>query len=318
VDAAGAGRLTPAEAAAQRLRIDYAAVEVLRAFDAAGIKSIVLKGAPLVRWLYDEGERRSYADCDLLVAPADFERARGILAGLGFEPEVEETEMPEWWREHGLEWRRTSDRTAIDLHRTLAGARADGEQVWRVLSQRTEPIELAGYAARSLDAAGLALQLALHAAQHGGLTRQVRELELAIERADLETWRAAARLAGELDATATLAAGLRFAPSGRALTERLGLSADRTVEALLRASGYAEPMTIEQFAQAGAAGRASMIVRKLFPPPTYMRKWSPLATRGRTGLLLAYLWRPAWLLARAPRAIGQWRDARRTAAGSGR
>jgi hypothetical protein len=61
VDAANIGGLTPAEAAAQRLRIDYAAAEVLRAFRKSGIDSIVLKGAPLVRWLYDSGERRSQA-----------------------------------------------------------------------------------------------------------------------------------------------------------------------------------------------------------------------------------------------------------------
>ncbi|HEX4733214.1 MAG TPA: nucleotidyltransferase family protein [Thermoleophilaceae bacterium] len=318
MEAAEPGRLSSAEAAAQRLRIDYAAAEVLRAFDVAGIRSIVLKGAPLVRWLYEPGEGRSYADCDLLVPPHQFDAASRVLTGLGFEAELDEREMPDWWREHGLEWRRASDRTAVDLHRTLAGARVDPDRVWHVLSQRTHPIDLAGYPARSLDTAGLALQLALHAAQHGGLTRQVDELELALQQAPLETWREAAALARELDAGAAFAEGLGFAPSGRALAETLDLPADASVEAHLRARGFAEPLTIEQFAQAGAAGRASMIRHKVFPPATYMRKWSTLAARGRAGLLLAYLWRPVWLLGRLPRAFRQWRGARRAAAGSGR
>jgi hypothetical protein len=311
VEAADPGRLTSAEAAAQRLRIDYAAAEVLRAFDAAGIESIVLKGAPLVRWLYDEGDRRAYADCDLLVPPDQFDAASGVLAELGFEAELDEREMPDWWREHGVEWRRESDRTAIDLHRTLAGARADPAHVWHVLAQRTEPVELAGRPARSLDTAGLALQLALHAAQHGGLTRHVEELELALGRAPVETWREAAALARELGAGPAFAEGLRFTPSGPALAERLDLAVDSSVEAQLRAKGFAEPLTIEQFARADAAGRASMIRHKLFPPATFMRSWSPLAARGRAGLLLAYLWRPFWLLRRLPRAFRQWREARK-------
>ena len=310
--------MTSAEAAAQRLRIDYAAAQVLRAFDAAGVESIVLKGAPLVRWLYEPGAGRSYADCDLLVPPHQFDAASRALAELGFQPELDEREMPEWWREHGVEWRRASDRTAVDLHRTLPGARVDPEQVWHVLSQRTEPTELAGQPARSLDTPGLALQLALHAAQHGGLTRHVEELELALGRAPVETWSEAAAIARELGAGAAFAEGLGFAPSGPALAETLDLPADDSVEAKLRARGFAEPLTLEQFAQARAGSRASMIRHKLFPPATFMRSWAPLAARGRVGLLLAYLWRPVWLLGRLPRAFRQWRDARRTVSGRGR
>jgi hypothetical protein len=313
VEAADPSGLTPAEAAAQRLRIDYAAAEVLRAFEAAGIESIVLKGAPLVRWLYEPAERRSYADCDLLVPPDRFGAACEILAGLGFEPAIEETDMPAWWRDHALEWLRASDQAAIDLHRTLAGARLDPTGVWQVLSRRTQPIEVAGVQARSLEVAGLALQLALHAAQHGGLTRQVQELELALQRSDAETWLEAARLAEVLDAGAAFVAGVRFAPSGAALAERVELSSTANTEAILRAEGSAEPLTVERFAQAGPLTRVSIIRHKLVPPATFMRKWSPMAHRGRFGLLLAYLWRPIWLLRRTPRAIRGWRSARRAA-----
>jgi hypothetical protein len=309
VEAADPGRLTSAEAAAQRLRIDYAAAEVLRAFDAAGIESVVLKGAPLVRWLYAEGEGRSYADCDLLVAPADFDAASGVLADLGFEPELDETEMPDWWREHGVEWQRASDRTAIDLHRTLAGARAEPDRVWEVLTRRTQPFELAGHTARSLDVPGLALQLALHAAQHGGLTRHVEELELALQRAPAGTWQDAAALAREIEATAAFGEGLRFAPSGAPLV----LSAQSDTETVLRAQGLAEPLTIERFARAGGRARISIVSRKLFPPATFMRTWSPLARRGGLGLAVAYAGRPIWLVARLPRAVRAWRAARASA-----
>lgn len=308
--------MTPAQAAAQRLRVDYAAGEVLRAFEAEAIESIVLKGAPLVRWLYGPGERRSYADCDLLVAPAALSGAGEVLGRLGFLPELDEAEMPEWWRSHGTEWFRRTDGAAVDLHRTLPGAEADPAHVWDVLSARTQPVEIGGTPARSLDVPGLALQVALHAAQHGGLTRHVRELELALEKTDEDTWREAARLAGELNAGAALATGLRFTEPGAELADRLDLPAVGGTEAVLRSQGLAEPLTVERFAQGGTRTRISIAGHKLFPPATFMRKWSPLASRGRLGLALAYLWRPFWLLRRMPRAIRGWRSARRTAKGS--
>ena len=57
-----------------------AAVQHLRA---AGVPSIVLKGKAIATWLYEAGEARPYADVDLLVPPAQFERATELLAELG-------------------------------------------------------------------------------------------------------------------------------------------------------------------------------------------------------------------------------------------
>ncbi len=314
MEAAEPGRLTPAQAAAQRLRIDYATAEVLRRFEAAGLQSILLKGAAVVRWLYEPDERRAYADCDLLVSPDSFADACEVLSRLGFEPELEDAQMPGWWQEHGVEWLRTSDGTAVDLHRTLAGARAAPELVWAVLSRRTQPIEVAGFQGRSLDVPGLILHLALHVAQHGGLGRHVRELELAIARTDEQMWQAVAHLAGEIDAGAALRTGLGFVASGPALADRLGLP-EPDVEELLAAKGFADALTVARFAESGLVDRLSIIRHKVLPPATFMRKWSPLARRGRLGLVASYLWRPIWLLRRAPLALRQWRAARRVAQG---
>ena len=300
--------LTPAQAAAQRLRIDYAAAEVLRGLDAERIPSILLKGAAVVRWLYEPGERRAYMDCDLLVSPDSFGQACQVLARLGFEPELEEARMPAWWRAHGVAWLRASDGVAIDLHRTLTGAQAPPKRVWDALSRRTQPIDVAGVQTRSLDVPGLVLHLALHVAQHGGAGHHVRELELAIARADDGTWQAVAHLAREIDAGAAVRTGLRFVPPGPALADRLDLP-QPGVQGLLAARGFAEAQTVARFAQSGLVARGSMIRYKVVPPATFMRLWSPLARRGRLGLLAAYLWRPIWLLRWAPVAIRQWRSA---------
>ena len=69
---------------ARCLALDQHAVTVSRALDAAGIASMILKGPGLARRLYaDDPARRRYSDIDLLVSPADFDRAQQVLAELG-------------------------------------------------------------------------------------------------------------------------------------------------------------------------------------------------------------------------------------------
>jgi hypothetical protein len=312
LEAAEPGRLSAgAGAAAQRLRVDYATAAVLRAFESARVRSILLKGPSLARWLYEPGDHRTYLDCDLLVPDEDFEAAAATLPALGYAPEVEEGAMPAWWREHGVTWFRDGDPAAIDLHRSLPGVHVDAATLWRCLAARTEPVEVGGFAGATLTVPGRALHLALHVAQHGGVPRHVMELERALERADEQNWREAAELAYELDATAAMGIGLRFSPEGAALADRLGLPTDVPVEVALRAERVPEALTVERFSQAPWGARAAILRHKLAPPATFMRKWSRLARRGRLGLALAYLWRPLWILGRAPGAVRAWLAARR-------
>jgi len=299
---------------AGNLRVDWATAEVLRAFESAGVESLLLKGASIKRWLYDRSAPRPYGDCDLLVRPNDLEGAQRVLAELGFEPTHDEAEMPDWWREHAVAWLRHTDAVAVDLHRTLAGVGVDDETLWRALSARTDPVEVAGFTARALTIPGRALQLALHAAQHGKEWGSVvDEVELAVSREDVTTWRAAAELAASLEATPAFAAGLRLVPSGRALADELGLPTNQPVDVALRAA-TPPPVALgfDQLARAhGLRARFSILRYKLFPPPTFMRKWSPRAREGRLGLALAYAWRPIWLLRKAPAGFRAWRRARR-------
>jgi hypothetical protein len=55
------------------------------------------------------------------------------------------------------------------------------------------------------------------------------------------------------------------------------------------------------------------VLGKTFPPPAFMRAWSPLARRGALGLALAYAWRPVWLVVHSGAAVRAWRRARRSA-----
>ena len=89
---------------ADRIRIDAATAEVLRAFDAAGVGSLLLKGPALSGWLYAADEPRSYLDSDLWIRPVDASQAERVLRALGFRKHVDERGLPDWWLEHGSDW----------------------------------------------------------------------------------------------------------------------------------------------------------------------------------------------------------------------
>lgn len=299
---------------ANTLRIDWATAEVLKSFEAASVRSLLLKGATFARWLYNNEDPRPYGDCDLLVRPGDFDRAREVLTALGFEPTYEEGQMPDWWREHAVAWLRHSDAVTVDLHHTLQGAGVDDETLWRTLAATSATVDVGGYPAPALTIPGRAVHLVLHAAHHGSAWGPVLdEVELAVSRVDKVTWTAAASLAEELQATPSFAAGLRLVPSGRELADRLRLPTERPVGIGLRAA-TPPPVALgfDQLARAnGLPARLAILRHKLFPPRTFMHKWSPRARRGRLGLALAYAWRPLWLLKKAPAGFRAWRDARR-------
>ncbi len=297
------------------MRIDGATAEVLRAFDAEGVSSVLLKGASNREWLEDRAtDGRWYADCDLLVRPDDHEAAARVLLGLGFVSDLDPTKMPAWWREHDLSWRRDQDHGVIDVHTTLPGVGVDDERAWTLLSAGSQVIPVGGYRARALAIPARALHLALHAAHHGpGWVMGFADLERALEHGEEATWTAAAALADRLDATAAFLAGLRLTPAGRGLAERLGVVAAPSLDVLLvgdRARSAA--LTLERFACADdRRTRLSIVCNKLFPPPTFMRHWSPHARRGRPGLAIAYVLRLRWVLTRLPAAVRSWRRARR-------
>ena len=302
-------------AAAARLRIDSATAEVLRAFDAEGISSVVLKGASNRQWLEDSAsDGRWYADCDLLVRPDDHEAVTRVLRGLGFVSGLDPTTMPAWWREHDHSWRRDQDHEIIDIHTTLPGVGVDDDRAWTLLSAGSEEIPVGGYRARALAIPARALHLALHAAHHGpGWVMGFADLERALEQCAEVTWTAAAALANQLGATPAFLAGLSLVPAGRALAERLGVVAAPSLDVLLVGDRARSPaLTLERFARADDWRTCLSIVRhKLFPPPTFMRHWSPLARRGRLGLVIAYVRRLLWVLTHLPAAVRSWRRARR-------
>ena len=300
--------------AADNLRVDAVTAEAGRAFDRAGVASILLKGPSIARWLYSHDEPRGYLDCDLLVCPGDIEGAEAILADLGFSPRYDPSGLPDWWRDHAHEWWRADDAVCVDLHKGLTGVGIDDEAAWPILWASTETFVVARYPARALSVPARALHIALHAAHHGAAWGKVLpDLERALEEADDGVWAEAAALAARLAATDAFAVGLRLLPAGAGVADRLGLPANRSVEAALHA-GSPPPLALgfEQLARAdGTRARARIVARKVIPPPGFMRHWYPPAARSRRALVFAYLYRPVWLLRSAARGWRAWREARR-------
>ena len=302
-------------ATAARLALDAGTAEVLRGFERVGVEALLLKGPAIARWLYAEGEPRTYVDCDLLVAPTDVVAAEKVLASLGFAREFDDRGMPSWWREHAAAWAREGDGITVDLHRTLPGVGVDADSAWRVLSGETDVVSVAGRSVPTLALPGRALHVALHAAQHGpAWARPMADLDRALAAGDDELWLKAAALAAELDAGDAFAAGLRLAPAGTRLSVRLALPPVRSVDAELRAASP-PPLALgfEQLARAGGMrARAEIVWRKLVPPADFMRHWDSGAADSLVGLLRAYVRRPLWILRRAPRGLEAWWRVRRS------
>jgi hypothetical protein len=182
-------------------------------------------------------------------------------------------------------------------------------------------MSVAGTEVEIPDVVGRAVVLVLHAAKDGPRVPKVRhDLGHALDRVSVSVWQQASRLAAELGALATFAAGLRLLPAGEAMAESLGLPSVVPVGAALRRRGGAPPLAtgMEWMASTpGVSGKTRLVVRKLFPPPTFMRAWKPLARRGPLGLAAAYVWRPFWVGWRLIPALRAWSRARREARLSG-
>jgi hypothetical protein len=295
------------------LVLDATAAEVAIALRNEGVRAILLKGPPLVRWLYGNDSARSSVDVDLLVAPGQLSAAEAALVRLDFSrlaTGTGETDRPR----HASTWSPHTGAPCVDLHTTIVGIGHSAAHAWNLLSARTEHLEIGGGHIEVLAPPARAMHVVLHAAQHGVREPQpLQDLERALEALPEEIWREAAELAAQLEAIPAFAAGLSLVPAGRELLARLGLPAKGSVESVLRAAS-APPLALglEWLARAPSPGaRVRFVVRKIIPPPSFMRIWSPLARRGRAGLAAAYVWRSVWLLLKAGPALRAWRRARR-------
>jgi len=331
----------------RRLALNSAVAEIAGLFQARGVRPLLIKGPAFARWLYDNPRDRWYNDIDLLVSPSDFEAAKRGLAELRFESLPQNAmHANEHSGSYHEEWVRSGALPIpVDLHHTLRSVSAEPTLVWRLLTEDAETIEVSGARIDVPSDVVSALILSLHAANHGigarahdtplnpdwpqpggcvdlnvGGRYARRDLQLAVQRVDVETWRSAAALAQKLGAGPLFAFGLRLDPTGRDLADRLGLSDRMTRPLRLRTSAPpGAAIAIEKLISAhGTSARLRLLAHQLVPSRTYMLTHSALARRGRLGLICAYLWRPFRLMVRLPSGLRAWVRAAVPAARTGR
>jgi hypothetical protein len=293
---------------------DRLTATIVAALRADGVRAIVLKGASIREWLYEEHEERLSGDVDLLVPHAARDQVDARLRTLALRY-VGPSKVGRG-RAYVRLWQQPGTGALVELHESISGIAADDASAWRVLSERTTLMPIGGEPAEVLDLPPRALHLALHAAHHGpSFPRPIEDLERGLAALPEHTWREAAVVADRLDAVPALVAGLRLASGGPELVSRLGLAEDAPapVDVALRAGGA--PPVAEGLAWLlgvrGTRGKLVFLAQALVPPPGVMRAWSPLARRHAAGLAAVYLWRPFWL---ARHAIPAYATLRRTRA----
>jgi hypothetical protein len=160
----------PVSVAARNLRVTSELLAIARGLDAAGVPFIVLKGVPLAYRLFGRLEARRIRDNDILVRPADVERAVAALHLLGYEPQYPGLRI-------GKE-RARNNQYAL-LRRRASGGVACAEVHWSAFYPRffdvpddvawghTQPFTLHGMTMRVFDEPLTLLHLAAHFAQHG-------------------------------------------------------------------------------------------------------------------------------------------------------
>jgi hypothetical protein len=304
-------RRSPLEEAATGLAIDRVTAEVFRALEAAGLDAILLKGQSIARRLYGSDEHRPYVDCDLLIPAASEPDVATVLRELGFEP-APGFGVPDPGVAEQHEWHRGDDH--VDLHGSLVGIGVASDQVWPILAADPLVVEVWGRPINALNDNAFAAVLALHAANDGPAgEKALEDLRRGLEMLDEETWERASAVARQLDALAAFTAGLGLLESGRRLIRRLELAPPTDTMVILRASDAAPLAFSFERIRREPTWRARLlrILRGLVPAPTYMRRWSPLASRSAVGLVLAYLWRPVWLVLQLAPGLQAWWSAER-------
>ena len=235
-DSQASGRDAEFLAAGMNLVNETATAELVTALRAEDVRSIVLKGPPLRRWLYGNDRFPASMDVDLLVPWPRLDAIDRALQKLGWRFLGRDAIGP--GRPFRLVWQQPGDGMLLELHRSIAGMGVQGDEAWEILSKRTETTMVQKVEVEVLDVPARALHLALHAAQHGaGLERTTEDLRRALQKLPDSVWSEAAELAALLSAVPAYTTGLALRPEGQIQVERLARDGNASAELVLRAGG---------------------------------------------------------------------------------
>jgi hypothetical protein len=153
---------------------------ILQALDAAGIPTVVLKGACLAQEVYGNLALRIIGDADLMVPEPMLEQAAGVLEQVGYHPQFAYEQTIEMeWLQHLPPFSRPEG-VVVELHWTIIFPRmnvcftlTDLSDIWK----RTRSIRLGGASGLTLAPEDMLLHLCVHASgQHLFLSVGLRAL----------------------------------------------------------------------------------------------------------------------------------------------
>lgn len=265
--------------AVQTLNIDRTTALVARHLNAAGVRTVLLKGPSVARWLYDDPAERSYVDSDLLVESSKLRQAINLLEDLGLRTPL--ADAGRWEQDlHSIVLSCTLGDpllAEVDLHFTLPRANAPPDRVWQALAAESVPFRVGGYDLEALSEVACAVVVALHAAHNGRENAQsTQDLERLVDRLSPMHWPRVRLLADQIGALPALAYGLQLAPGGAGLARELGLRGETSVEMEL-ISNHAPPLAygVSRLASSPSWGdRLRMVASELWPTHAFLTVWA--------------------------------------------
>ncbi|HEY4348829.1 MAG TPA: nucleotidyltransferase family protein [Gaiellaceae bacterium] len=282
-------------------RADRAATELFAQLRARELDAILLRGPAIARRLYADGDR-AYGDCDILVDETRRGEIEQVIAELDF---VSYTPLAS-----AQHWHRDRDGVEIDLHRALNGAHVANPVLWSAFSAHRTPFDLDGTPITTLDEAGTAVVVALHAAQHGALVpHTLHDLERALVVWDVELWRRAAALAEEIGGLVAFRQALTMIPSGEERLAALGLHPAVSMRSTLRRRGVSVPLYLTEALT--PLERLTIVLRRVAPSRAELAKtFDPRAANSTPRLLAVHAHRLGRLPLHAARLLVRSRRAR--------
>ena len=155
--------------AARNLALIGELARVLRALDETGIKAIPFKGPAAAVTAYGDSSVRAFADLDILVDPADLERAEAVLLQRGYEATL--TLTPREKRDYlktecALQLCKPAGNFVVELHWRFFEREASLDLRVDAIRQRATRISIAGISVPSLAVEDLLLYLCAHGTKH--------------------------------------------------------------------------------------------------------------------------------------------------------
>jgi len=280
----------------------------LQALAAAGVRTLLIKGAALAYTAYPAPHLRVRTDTDLIVDPGDVATTRAVFADLGYEPEVETSGALVSYQMHFVGRDRFGIVHAFDVHWKISDrqALADALSFAELWNERIDIPAVAPAAATVCPSHALLIALLHRAGHHPGSDDLlwIYDIHLLAARLAPEEREPFTRITVERGHAALAHEGLTLAfrqygsPVVSALATAVQpLAADEGTARWREPSSLADMLQLDLRALPTWRARTSLLREHLLPRADYMRRKYNI--RSNAMLPPFYLWRilagaPAW------------------------